>query len=225
MSDIKLIYGDCIEKMNELIDQGIRVDLIITDPPYLMNYKTNHRLNKSHDFCSTIPNDDNYKMIEDFVSLSYEILKDNTAFYCFCNQNKIDFFKKTIEKHFKIKNIIVWVKNNWTAGDLRGAFGKQYEFIILANKGRYIFNGKRITDVWNFDRISGKKQLHQNQKPVELIELCLEKHSKSGDLVLDPFMGSGTTGVACINKDRDFIGIELNKSYFNIAMKRNNLWS
>ena len=213
-------HGDCITKMRELIDDDIKVDLIISDPPYLMKYKTNYRVNKTHDFCSCIPNDDNPELIENFISLSYDILKNNTAFYCFCNQNKIDFFKATIEKFFKIKNIIVWVKNNWTAGDLQAAFAKQYEFIILANKGRCPIQGKRITDVWNFNRVSGKSQLHQNQKPTDLIELCLEKHSRPGDLVLDPFMGSGTTGVACLNKNRNFIGIELNKSYIDIARKR-----
>lgn len=123
---------------------------------------------------------------------------------------------------FKIKNIIVWVKNNWTAGDTKAAFGKQYEFIILANKGRKFFNGKRLTDVWFYDRVSGKKQLHQNQKPLSLIEQCILKHSDKNEIVLDPFMGSGTTGVACVNTNRRFIGMELDKQYFDIAKERIN---
>ena len=117
-------------------------------------------------------------------------------------------------------NMIIWVKNNWTAGDLKAQFGKQYEIIFLVNKGRCMFNGKRITDVWNFDRVSGAKQLHQNQKPVNLLEQCILKHSKENDVIFDGFMGSGSTGVACKHLNRNFIGIELDNNYFEIAKKR-----
>ena len=139
----------------------------------------------------------------------------------FCSSKTIDYFKKTCEESgFKIKNIIIWVKNNWTAGDLAAQFGQQYEMILLLNKGRKEFNGKRISDVWFFNRVVGKNQLHQNQKPVELIEQCIIKHSNEGDTVFDPFMGSGTTGIACKNTKRNFIGVELDKKYFDIAEKR-----
>ena len=116
--------------------------------------------------------------------------------------------------------MIIWVKNNWTAGDLKAQFGKQYEIIFLVNKGRCLFNGKRLTDVWKFNRVSGNKQLHQNQKPVDLLEQCILKHSKEKQVIFDGFMGSGSTGVACINTNRNFIGIELDKKYFSIAKER-----
>ena len=147
-------------------------------------------------------------------------MKNNTAIYMFCNSNRIDFFKQELEKYFNVKNIIVWVKNNWTAGDLQAQFGKQYEFIILANKGRKLFNGKRITDVWFFDRVKTVDLLHQNQKPIDLIKQMILKHSNENDVVFDGFMGSGTTGVACINTNRSFIGIELDQKYFEIAKER-----
>ena len=207
--------------LKEIKDNSI--DLIVTDPPYLMNYKTNYRKDKTHKFCEVIKNDDDCdeNVISKYIKESYRILKDNTAMYMFCNANKIDFFKSEIEKTgFKIKNIIVWVKNNHTAGDLQAQFGKKYEFIILANKGRAKFNGKRLTDVWCFDRISGKKQLHQNQKPIDLLKLMIEKHSCERDVIFDGFMGSGSTGVACINTNRRFIGIEIDEEYFNIAKER-----
>lgn len=205
--------------MSDLKDNSI--DLIVTDPPYLMDYKTNYRNNKEHDFCKPIIGDNDEGLIKNFIKESYRVLKDDSAMYVFCNSNKIDFFKKEIENAgFKIKNIIVWVKNNWTAGDLKASFGKQYEFIILANKGRAFFNGKRLSDVWEFNRVAGKNQLHQNQKPLELIERMILKHSTPGGLVLDPFMGSGTTGVACLKHGRKFIGYELDKRYFEIAEKR-----
>ena len=156
MEDIKLYCDDCLNIMKQIENESI--DLIVTDPPYLIKYKTNSRKNKDHDFCSEILNDDNEQLIIDYIRECYRILKNNTAMYMFCNCDKVDFFKQELENAgFKIKNMIIWVKNNWTAGDLKAQFGKQYEIIFLVNKGRKCFNGKRITDVWMFDRISGKK--------------------------------------------------------------------
>ena len=219
MEDIKLYCDDCLNIMKQIENESI--DLIVTDPPYLIKYKTNRRKNKDHDFCSEILNDNNEQLIIDYIRECYRILKNNTAMYMFCNCDKVDFFKQELENAgFKIKNMIIWVKNNWTAGDLKAQFGKQYEIIFLVNKGRKCFNGKRITDVWMFDRISGKKQLHQNQKPVDLLKQCILKHSDENDIIFDGFMGSGSTGVACIETNRKFIGIELDKKYFEIAKER-----
>ena len=219
MEDIKLYCDDCLNIMKQIENESI--DLIVTDPPYLIKYKTNRRKNKDHDFCSEILNDDNEQLIIDYIRECYRILKNNTAMYMFCNCDKVDFFKQELENAgFKIKNMIIWVKNNWTAGDLKAQFGKQYEIIFLVNKGRKCFNGKRITDVWMFDKISGKKQLHQNQKPVDLLKQCILKHSDENDIIFDGFMGSGSTGVACIETGRKFIGVELDKKYFEIAKER-----
>lgn len=215
----QLLHGDCLELMKDIPDKSI--DLIVTDPPYLIKYKTNYRKDKNHDFCSEILNDDNYDCVSNYIKECYRILKNDTAMYMFCNCDRVDFFKQQLEEAgFTIKNMIIWVKNNWTAGDLKAQFGKQYEIMFLVNKGRKCFNGKRLTDVWNFDRVAGKSQLHQNQKPVDLLEQCILKHSDENDIVFDGFMGSGSTGVACLNTNRSFIGIELNENYFNIAKER-----
>jgi len=215
---INIIHGDCIEKMASLADNS--VDLVLTDPPYLVDYKTNRRLDNSHKFCSAIKNDSNPEIIPAFLNEAYRVLKNNRAMYVFCSPMKIDFFKVEIEKLFKIKNIIIWVKDNWTAGDLSGAYGSRYECIIMANKGRCKLNGKRISDVWVYDKVSGKELIHQNQKPVSLLSQAIRQHTKEGDVVLDPFMGSASTGVACYNLKRDFIGIEIDDFYYNLAEKR-----
>jgi site-specific DNA-methyltransferase (adenine-specific) len=214
----KIYNSECLLGMKQILDNS--VDLIVTDPPYLIKYKTNRRKNKKHKFCSEILNDNDEQLIIDYISGCYRILKNNSAMYIFCNSNRIDFFKIEVEKKFKLKNIIIWVKNNHTAGDLTGQFGKKYEIIILVNKGEKKFNGKRITDIWIFDRVNGNKQLHANQKPLDLIEQCILKHSNENDIVFDGFMGSGTTAIACINTNRNFIGFELDKEYFDIAVKR-----
>lgn len=214
----QVIHGDCIKVMDSLPSNY--VDLIVTDPPYLINYKTNHRQDKTHDFCTPIEGDTDKGLISEYIKQCYRIMKKDTAMYMFCSADKVDFFKQELERWFKIKNMIIWVKNNWTAGDLEASFGRQYEIIFLVNKGRKKINGKRITDVWNFDRISGKTQVHQNQKPVDLFMQCIEKHSNEGDLVFDGFGGSGTTAVACLKTNRKYLLIEKEETYINIIQER-----
>ena len=216
----KLIHGDCLEEMKKLADEGVKVDMICTDPPYLMNYKTGRRKDKTHDFCKPIANDTNFELIKDIMPLLFELLNQGGAIYMFCNANHIDYFKQQIEQHFTLKNILIWVKNNWSAGDLKGAYAKQTEFILYAVKGRHILNGARDTDTLYYNRVVGNMQLHQNQKPVDLCKYLINKSSNENDTVLDCFMGSGSTGVACLQTNRNFIGIELEEKYYNIAKKR-----
>ena len=117
---------------------------------------------------------------------------------------------------------MIWIKNNWRAGDLKGAYAKQTEFILFANKGRHLLNGARDTDTLYYNRVVGNMQLHQNQKPVDLLAFLINKSSKPNDTILDCFMGSGSTGVACLETNRNFIGIELEPKYYEIAKKRIN---
>jgi len=207
------------------------VDLIVTDPPYLMDYKTGRRNGKAnkydvnqdsvkHKFSTTIDGDNDPDLISKYINECHRIMKQNTAMYMFCNSNKVAFFVNELESLFSIRNIIVWVKNNHTAGDLRYAFGKKHEFIILANKGYAPIQGKRIQDVWNFSKVVGNDQLHQNQKPLDLIKQCIEKHSKSNDIVFDGFGGSGTTAVAARDLGRQYICIEKDDDYFKVAKDR-----
>ena len=217
--ELNRIYNeDCLEGMERIPDGS--VDLIVTDPPYLINYKTGHRKDKAHRFNDVILNDDNEQLITDYVKECYRILKEDSAMYLFCSSHKVDFFKRELEKEFIIKNMIIWVKNNHTAGDLESAFGRKYEIVFLVNKGQRKFNGERLTDIWEFPRVSGDGQLHQNQKPIELIKRCIEKHSNVGDVVFDGFMGSGTTAAAALDTNRNYIGFELDEYYFKVAEKR-----
>lgn len=215
-----VIYNeDCIGGMKSIPDESI--DLIVTDPPYLMKYKTGRRKNKDHKFCKEIANDDNPNLISNYVRECYRILKSDTACYMFCNANKVDVFKTELERAgFNIKNMIIWVKNNHTAGDLVAQYGKKYEIIFYANKGRCPIRNGRITDVWEFPKVSGKDLVHQNQKPASLIKQCIEKSSDPGALVFDGFMGSGTTAIACLDTERHYIGYELDPDYFKVACSR-----
>ena len=212
MTKIDLLHGDCLELMKDIPDGSI--DMILTDPPYGMDFQSGHRKTKYE----KIKGDSNLDWLDDFVNEIYRVSKPNTAHYVFCSFHHIDKFKQAIEKKFKVKNILTWVKNNTSMGDLKGDFAPKTEFIIFFHKGRRLINGKRDPNVLEFKRTQNK--LHPTQKPVDMTEYLIKKFSDEGDLILDPFMGSGTTGVACINTNRNFIGMELDGNYFEVAKGR-----
>ena len=224
MLKTNVIYNyDCLVGLKDIEDGSI--DLIVTDPPYLINYHSD-RIDSSHRFCNPIVNDDNENIIVDIMPELYRVLKDNSAMYMFCSPKTIDFFMTEIKKYFNIKNLIIWVKDSGTVGDCLAGYAVQYEICIYANKGRKFINGKRLTDVWTNEKIPGLKrvlghqQLHQNQKPLELIKLMIEKSSSMGELVLDPFMGSATTAVAARELGRDYVGYEIDPYYYKISLQR-----
>lgn len=210
----KLYNGDCLEIMDKLIKEGVKVDCILTDPPYGMNFKSNHRKEKYN----YIENDNNLDFIENYFSRCYALLKEDTHIYCFCSWHNIDKFKMEFEKYFKLKNIIVWEKNNTSMGDLKGSYAPKHEFILYGHKGRRLRNGFRYADIIKANRTNNK--LHPTQKPVDLLEIFIKQSTDKNDVVFDGFMGSGSTGVACINTNRKFIGVELDNNYFDIASKR-----
>ena len=212
MGEINLLNGDCFELLKDIPDGS--VDMILTDPPYGMNFQSSHRKTKYE----KIKGDSNLDWLDDFVDEIYRVSKPNTAHYVFCSFHHIDKFKQAIEKKFKVKNILTWVKNNTSMGDLKGDFAPKTEFIIFFHKGRKLINGKRDPNVLEFKKT--RNELHPTQKPVDMTEYLIGKFSDEGDVILDPFMGSGTTGVACKNLKRNFIGMELDDDYFNIAKER-----
>jgi len=209
---INLMQGDCLERMKE-IESG-SVDMVLTDPPYGMDFQSNHRKEKY----SKIKNDKCLSWIDVWVDELFRVSADNTAHYVFCSFHNIDKFKQGLEKKFKIKNMLVWEKNNTSMGDLKADFAPKYEMIIFIQKGRRFINGKRDPNILKFNRTGNK--LHPTQKPVDLMQYLLEKFSDEGATILDPFMGSGSTGVAAKNLNRKFIGIEMDETYFKIAQDR-----
>lgn len=219
MSDYKsentwLMKGDCLERMKE-IESG-SVDMILTDPPYGMDFQSNHRKERY----GKIKNDNSLDWLEGFIDEAYRVAADNSAHYFFCSFHHIDKFKQSIEKKFKIKNCLVWEKNNTSMGDLKGDYAPKVEFIIFAHKGRRLINGKRDPNIFRFKRTGN--QFHPTQKPIDLLQYMLGKFSDEQSTILDPFMGSGSTGVAAKNLNRNFIGIEMDGKYFEVAKERIN---
>jgi site-specific DNA-methyltransferase (adenine-specific) len=123
---------------------------------------------------------------------------------------------------FRLKNRAVWAKAHFGSGDLKGAFGFQYESVWVASKGRGELKGGRTGDVWHdgWTECIRHGKRHPFEKPVDLMHQIVRKCTDPGQLVLDPFCGSGTTGVACLREGRRFLGVELSPDYAAIARRR-----
>lgn len=212
--NIRLYNGDCLEIMDRLIERGVKVDCVITDPPYGMSFVSNYRKEKY----DKIKNDCNLDWLDDFSNKLNQLMNDNTHGYVFCSFHHVDKFKVALSKYFKIKNILIWEKNNTSMGDLKGDYAPKYEMIIYFHKGRRLLNGGRDCNILKYKRTGNKH--HPTEKPVDLLEFLVGKSSDENNIVLDCFMGSGSTGVACKNLNRKFIGIELDEKYFDISVQR-----
>lgn len=238
---IQLYKGDCLEVMKQIPDKS--VDCVITDPPYGINYSS-FRKNRG-----MIKNDDNLLWVEDFIGELSRVLKNGSHVYCFFDpEYSAEFVLSFRNKGFKIRNFLTiprGVKGN--GGDR--IFQQQFEFCLFATLGRkeegrkfnktkilkpsecYLKDKRynpqewlyRLPDNWYWTKASehnSKNKLHPTQKSVECITTMLSLSTNESDVVLDCFMGSGTTGVASKKLNRNFIGIELDDKYFEIAKKR-----
>jgi DNA modification methylase len=224
----RLYQFDCIEAMRLLPSESI--DLVVTDPPYGIKYYSNWSKDKEYrDKVSTVNGIKNDENNIDFLELVatelFRLLKNNTHLYWFTRWDKVEEQKPMLERvGFKVKNNIIWMKNNWSMGDLKGAYAGQYECILFCQKGRRELNEvdgkKRHTDILQFDRIPPNKLLHSHQKPTDLLELLIKKSSSENEIVLDPFMGCGSTAVAASITHRKWIGFELEPKYIEISNTR-----
>lgn len=214
MIELNTIYNeDCLETMKRMPD-GF-VDLVLTDPPYGMDYQSSRRTDRF----AKIENDKTLEWLEPFLIEAYRVMKGDSHIYLFCNDFAVSDFRNLSEKvGFNPKRALVWVKNNHTSGDLAGDYANKTEFIVFAHKGRKELFGGRDTNVLEFDKVATME--HPTQKPTEIIKYLLTKSSVEGDVVYDPFMGSGTTARACKDLGRNYIGSEISQAYCEIAVRR-----
>jgi DNA modification methylase len=125
-------------------------------------------------------------------------MENNSCIYLCTSHQVFSKWKELVDNNFNYKNMIIWKKNNWSMGDLKGSFAGQHEIIIFAHKGKVSLEGKRDSDIWEFPKV--KPDLHPTIKPVELIEFAISKIKSNR--VLDLFLGSGSTLIACEKTDR-----------------------
>lgn len=201
------------------------VDLVICDPPYGIDFNSNRRKNSTLKTTKGIANDkDNTLFLEEVIDELNRVLKDNSHIYWFTRWDKVSEQKPLLDKHFKVKNSLIWMKNNWSMGDLFGAYAGQYENILFAQKGRKLLNEvdgtKRHPDILQYDRVPPSELLHSHQKPLDLLEFIIKKSSQEGDIVLVPFCGSGSECVASKILKRKFLSFELEREFIETANKR-----
>jgi len=208
----KVIQGDCLKVMKDIPDNS--VDLVLTDPPYGIEYKRHIPYPRYE----KIDNDNNLDWLPLVIKEMYRVLYERGNMYMFCNWQNVDIFKTEISKHFTIRNMLIWNKGGGGMGDLKTTYGSVYEICFFANKKPSKLNGRRDNDVINLSR-SGNK-FHPTEKPISLIGYLIRKSSNESDLILDPFLGSGTTAVAAKQLKRNFIGIEISPEYCKIANER-----
>jgi DNA modification methylase len=207
----RLMCGDStsIDAVDKLMD-GDKADMVFTDPPYGYQYESNHQ--KKH---KMLENDDK---ILDFLPNAFSAMTNNSSIFVCGSHQTICEWKPLLERHFDYKNLIVWKKNNWSMGDLKGSFAGQHELILYGTKGRVELIGERSRDVWEFDRDPPKD--HPTQKPTALIEFAISKVTAAGMIVLDFFGGSGSTLIACQKTGRKCFMMELDPRYCDVIVRR-----
>ena len=215
MNNIKLLQGDCLELMKNIPDGSI--DLIVTDPPYIAPTITSIGRNNNKHIADMSIIKTYYKLIK---SEFERILKDDGTLFIFCDE-KYAMCLYEVFYEWKCTSLVIWDKGKIGMGR---PFRKQHEFIFFTNRETSEHNTtddvKSFPSILKCSPVSSKEKLHISQKPVVLLEKLIVGFSQENDIILDPFMGSGSTGVACVNTNRNFIGIELDEQYFNIAEKR-----
>jgi site-specific DNA-methyltransferase (adenine-specific) len=216
---------DCLEGLKLLPDKS--VDLIVTDPPYFLSMghagsKTNasksEQLNSNRAFNDLAICTPFYKQL--FAEYA-RVLKEDGSFYFFTDWRGYAYYFPLINAALPVRNLIVWDK---IAGP--GSFYSfAHEFIIFGTFKSKTKSGVG-SNVWRMKGFgsgakstNGEKE-HPSQKPWELIAKCIEDSTEPGAVVLDTFMGSGTTAVACIKTGRNYVGFELDEGYHTTAQKR-----
>lgn len=211
-----LFLGNCLDILPELADES--VGCLITDPPYGINYLSSSRsLPKT-----TMANDgpEAYKLLDAALALVVPKLKLHSHIYVFTTWQAYTPMAEVVKRYFTIKNMLVWVKNNRTRGDLKANYGYQHELVLYAHKGRRYLNGKRDGNILPFKKVPTQAMTHPTEKTVDLLAYLIGKSTNIGEVVLDPFMGVGSTLVAAKNLERRYIGMEIEPLWYELACKR-----
>lgn len=192
---VTLYLGDAMEIVATLQDIGA----VVTDPPYGMSFVSNRRLARHE----PIRNDSNANALV----WACEIEAYHSR-YIFCRWDNIVDVPRP-------RSLVTWVKNNWSMGDLAHEHARQTEVALFYPGPEHRFPKGRPSDVIHAPRTGNDN--HPTEKPVQLIRAIIEW---TEGVVLDPFMGSGTSGVAAASIGREFIGIEIDQAHFDTACRR-----
>ena len=210
--ETNVIYNEnCLEGMKKLPDNS--VDMLLTDVPYgEVNRAKESGLRKLK------------KGDADIVAFNLqELLREvyrivSGSFYIFCGIEQISPIRKFFRKKDLLTRNFVWSKSNPSPIHGQHNWLSSVENGVYAKKSGATFNRHCKGVVWEYP--VGSSKIHPTQKPLKLFQYLIESSSNEGDLILDPFIGSGTTAVASLSLNRKFIGYEINKKYYNLSLKR-----
>lgn len=229
----QVIQGDCLKLLPQIPDNSI--DLVATDPPYELDWRQSihfkNRKSMYHHKTETQTWDKGVKGLYKILFKEFDrIVKHAGSIIIFTRSEYITWAVDEAKKNnFDNKATIIWHKTNPMPQVRKKNYLSSVESILWIaryeeKKCPFTFNFKTQNEMHNFIEIpicSGKERTdHPTQKPLKLIEHLIQIHSNEGDVVLDPFLGSGTTTLACQNLKRNFIGIEISKKYCKIAQDR-----
>ena len=243
--EINKIYNEnCLETMGRMPDNF--VDLTITSPPYNMKLKMalgkyqqmgnwpsgmNDPRTKYSDFEDGLPIEDFYKLHSEIVTELLRVSKIIFYNISIVTGSKRAFFKIIGEYSDFVKEIIVWDKKSGVPAMQPGVLNRQSELIIVFDNSyaiarqfrKYNFDRGTLSDVWRIGRERSRSKNHGAVFPEELVQKIIENFSNEGDLIYDPFMGTGTTGHVASLYKRNYIGSEISKDYCKVAEER--IWN
>lgn len=231
MSKLEIFNADAYEKVNELIAAGVKVDHIITDPPYNISKDNNFGTMKNPRAGVDFGNWDRGKFdLYSWVPEYAKLLNKNGSMIIFCSYRFISYIIDALESEeagMVVKDILVWQKSNPMPRNINRRYVQDMEFAIWAVKksAKWVFNKPDdkpyLRAMFTTSLVSGSEKLgHPTQKSLRLMEDIVLIHTNPDELILDPFMGSGSTGEAALKSGRRFMGIEFEKEYFEMAKKR-----
>ena len=222
---MRLYNDDCLKILKRIQDESI--DLVVTDCPYhiVSGGCTNDAVKIGRYSDGQIEFTKSGKLFEkndiefkDWMPELYRVLKQNTHCYVMINaRNLKDLWLSAEKVGFAFQNLLVWDKGNATPNKwYMGA----YELILMLRKGKARkINNMGTSNILRVPNITRVKS-HPVEKPSDLMKILIDNSTNEGEVVLDPFMGVGGTGIACKELERDFIGIEIDEKYFRIAKDR-----
>lgn len=205
-----MICGDSLSALRELPDGCI--DAVITDPPYGIGYVSRNGKQITNDKSPFIW----------FLYDAYRVLKPNGgALVCFTRWDVQQAFIDAMQiAGFRVKSELVWNKVHHGMGNTRAQFAPVHENILFAVKGAFAFPGTRPRDLLTCEKLDSAHRMHPTEKPVGLLEDIITSVTRPGDLILDPFAGSGSTLAAAKQTGRRYIGVELDAGCFETARQR-----
>lgn len=228
----KIYKGSCLKLLPKLPPAS--VDLILTDPPYYQFRAQNLTSLKNHKDVVTEFDFDGYSseeeyliFLENVLAECYRVAKPGAAGYLFCGDDFVSYINRLVEKAgFKFRKVIHWHKTNpFPAIHTRKMFANSMELMVHFSKGTpKTWNSKHVNEMHNFIEspicMGAERTAHKTQKPLKVVVPYIEISSNPGDVVLDPFMGSGTTAVASVLCGRNFIGFETSSEFISMAQDR-----